>query len=1079
MTILQPEPSIMLRLACLFLCFLIANILSVSVFANTPLTLDKRLGLNSQSENQPLDIQSQITELESSIKKLQIEQQTYTNIERSNNEAKLSLAEQLAEAQKPLSLNVEIDLNQQASMAYFHLSELKETESSLNQQLRLISQRQTQLPDLIVQAQNALTQHNKTLKSPIDIPLGQRNKLQAELLAQHIVTLQAEQLANPKQLEITQLQQQLNRLSLSQQGIFIELINKHNIESRQQQTADTIANNLIDAQELADPLSQELSEVNQHYAEQLQTLTSNIKSAIENQQRIEKRYQSQNAQLSNVLEQITWVKTNSAFGDRFLQMLQSLPKPPNLDKLQTELADARLQRYKLEQQQALNSQQLDNSDRFNETQIKLLQSQQELINQLSQSYDQYLAEFAKLRIGYEQLNQLHTTLKNTLNEHLFWVPNAPSIGALWLIDLSHSSVWLLQPSQWQSLQQAWSEQSNYWAWWGILFLCCLMAQDMLTPKFNEAISRYAVYVGNVTQDKFKYTIKTLIISLTYALIRPLPVIMAGIIFSRSEQNLVYAVGIGILAIGVSYLIYQFFFLLTLDKGILISHFRRPKEIVQQAQQTMASFVMVSAPLIGLMGFTEALDTSLVRNSLGRGAFIVFCVVLFLLYKEVMLLIGQYRKNKPSATNMAIIQKALWAILIGTPVFSAILAVIGYYFTAFQLLLQLQISVLLGLGFLLTYQLIKRWMLIERRLIAFDRAKAKRAELLAQRERDELQNNEPIETYEEPIVDLETISSQSLGLVRSILILAFFASLLGILAQTHTAVFSFLDGITLWTTNSNVNGIEQQVPITLKSILFGIMLVGFSLVIAKNLPGLMELTLLQRLDLSPGTGFAITTVSSYLVVFFGILFGFSTLGMEWAKLQWLVAALSVGLGFGLQEIFANFISGLIILFEKPIRIGDTVTIRDLSGTVSKIQIRATTIVDFDHKEIIVPNKAFITEQLVNWSLSDPITRVIVTVSVSRDADPTKVEMLLHQAVLECDLSLAIPEPEVWFAGFGRHTQDYEIRSYAKDMSDRWPLRHSLHKLINKKLKENNVELAYPQMDIHINHMPKESTGLYKG
>ncbi|HBF45844.1 MAG TPA: mechanosensitive ion channel protein MscS, partial [Shewanella frigidimarina] len=452
--------------------------------------------------------------------------------------------------------------------------------------------------------------------------------------------------------------------------------------------------------------------------------------------------------------------------------------------------------------------------------------------------------------------------------------------------------------------------------------------------------------------------------------------------------------------------------------------------------------------------------------------------LCLLYKDIMLLIGQYRKNKPNATNMELIQKAVWALLVVTPIFSAILAGIGYYFTAFQLLLQLQISVLLGLGFLLTYQLIKRWMLIERRLIAFDRAKAKRAERLAQRERGEM-NNEPIETYEEPVVDLETISSQSLGLVRSILILAFFASLLGILAQTHTAVFSFLDGITLWTTNSNVNGIEQQVPITLKSILFGIMLVGFSVVIAKNLPGLLELMLLQRLDLSPGTGFAITTVSSYLVVFFGMLFGFSTLGMEWSKLQWLVAALSVGLGFGLQEIFANFISGIIILFEKPIRIGDTVTIRDLTGTVSKIQIRATTIVDWDRKEIIVPNKAFITEQLVNWSLSDPITRVIVTVSVSRDSDPAKVEMLLHQAVRECDLSLTSPEPEVWFAGFGQHTQDYEVRSYAKDMSDRWPLRHNLHKRISKKLKDNNVELAYPQMEVHINHAPKESTGLYKG
>ncbi|MGI2169613.1 mechanosensitive ion channel domain-containing protein [Shewanella sp. MF05960] len=1065
----------MLRLASFLLCFIIINIMSASTYANTPITLDKRLGLNTQTDNQPLDIQTQIAELESSINELQIEQQTYNNVERSNNETKLSLNQQLRDAQTTLKLDADIDLNQQASMAYFHLSELKETESYLNQQLRLITQRQIQLPDLIVQAENALTQHNKTQQAPADTPLGKRNKLQAELLTQHIATLQAERLANPKQLEISQLQQQVNRLSLSQQESFIELINKHNIEYRQQQTADTIANNLIDEQELADPLSQELSKTNQQYAQQLQSLTSNHNSIVERQQRIEKRYQSQNAQLSNVLEQITWVKTNSAFGDRFLQMLQSLPKPPSLDKLQTELADARLKRYQLEQQQALNTQQLDNSTLFNETQVKLLQSQQILIEQLLQGYDQYLAEFAKLRIGYEQLNQLHNTLKNTLNEHLFWVPNAPSIGGLWLIDLSQSSVWLVQPSQYEAIQQAWSNQGNLWAWWGILLLCCLMAQDMLTPKFNQAIGRYSVFVGNVTQDKFKYTIKTLIISVVYALIKPLPIIIAGVIFMRSEHNVAYAVGSGVTAIGISYLIYRFFYLLTVDKGILISHFRRPKKIVQQAQKTMASFVMISAPLIGLMGFTEALETSLVRNSLGRGAFIVFCVVLFVLYKDVMLLIGQYRKNKPNANNLEVVQKAVWAILIVTPVFSAILACVGYYFTAFQLLLQLQISVLLGLGFLLTYQLIKRWMLIERRLIAFDRAKAKRAERLAQRERGEL-NNEPIETYEEPVVDLETISSQSLGLVRSILILAFFASLLGILAQTHTAVFSFLDGITLWTTSSTVNGIEQQVPITLKSILFGIILVGFSAVIAKNLPGLLELMLLQRLDLSPGTGFAITTISSYLVVFFGMLFGFSTLGMEWSKLQWLVAALSVGLGFGLQEIFANFISGLIILFEKPIRIGDTVTIRDLTGTVSKIQIRATTIVDWDRKEIIVPNKAFITEQLVNWSLSDPITRVIVTVSVSRDADPAKVETLLHQAVRECELSLSTPEPEVWFAGFGQHTQDYEVRSYAKDMSVRWPLRHSLHKQISQKLKENNIELAYPQMEVHIKHGSKDSSEL---
>ncbi len=123
---------------------------------------------------------------------------------------------------------------------------------------------------------------------------------------------------------------------------------------------------------------------------------------------------------------------------------------------------------------------------------------------------------------------------------------------------------------------------------------------------------------------------------------------------------------------------------------------------------------------------------------------------------------------------------------------------------------------------------------------------------------------------------------------------------------------------------------------------------------------------------------------------GGLVGFSMIGIEWSKLQWLVAALGVGLGFGLQEIFANFISGLIILFEKPIRIGDTVvTIRDLTGSVTCINTRATTISDWDRKEIIVPNKAFITEQFINWSLSDSVTRVVLTVPAPADADTEEV------------------------------------------------------------------------------------------
>ncbi|MGL5360398.1 MAG: mechanosensitive ion channel domain-containing protein, partial [Shewanella sp.] len=587
-------------------------------------------------------------------------------------------------------------------------------------------------------------------------------------------------------------------------------------------------------------------------------------------------------------------------------------------------------------------------------------------------------------------------------------------------DLQRSTLWLVQHAQWQQLASAWQEQNDYWSWWIILLVLCLVIQDLVTPKFNRQLGHYATYVGNVTQDKFIYTLKTLGYSLFYALIKPLPVVVAGWIFYQSERNFVQAVGMGILAIGLVYLLYRLIFILALDKGVLVDHFKRPSKLIQAGQFKLKHFVLVASPLLGLMGFTEVLDASLVRNSIGRGAFIIFCVMLCLLYKDILILNRQNTDSHQNGKNKQLLQKMLWALLITVPLVSAGLAFWGYYFTAFQMLLQLQISLILGLGFLLLYQLIKRWMLIERRRIAFDRAKAKRAERLAQREKGETHHasNDGLDTYEEPVVDLETISSQSLGLVRSLLLLAFLASLIGLWTQTHTALFSFLDGITLWTTNTSINGLEQQLPITMKSLMFGFVIVAFSLMIATNLPGLLELMILQRLDLSPGTGFAITTVSRYLVVFLGLLIGFSNLGMEWSKLQWLIAALSLGLGFGLQEIFANFISGLIILFEKPIRIGDTVTIRDLTGTVSKIQIRATTIIDWDRKEIIIPNKAFITEQLINWSLSDPITRVIVHVAVARDSDPAKVEATLYQAVQECENALASPEPEVWFAGFGK-------------------------------------------------------------
>lgn len=1065
----------MLRLLTFILC-----LICFTAQANSPLQIDKRLGLNSQQSGQ-LTLEQQLIDLNDSIQSLISAQLQYQQQIKNFDKQKRSLTEQIKQTKTPLSWNKEQDLNQQASMAYLQLSELKQSETELSAEITRMLNRHKQLPNEIQLARQVYDKHLKNELAPVDTPLGRVQQAQRKLYHQNIVTLEAELTSSHGRLELNQLQLQLVRKQLSQQEQLIERLNQQISLQRQQQTTHTLAQNLLDSSNESDPLNLRLSKENKSYGEQLQLLTHKINQAVLQQEKAEQQYQQQANQLSNIQEQITWVKMNAAFGERFLQMLQALPKAPNQELLQTQIADARLARYHIEQQQAANQQDLQHYRNSNAMVSKLLHSQKNLLEQLQQSYNQYLSELAKLKVNYEQLSQQYLTLKNTLSEHLFWVPNATSISKLWLTDFHRSTQWLIQQAPWGQISQAINEQSSYWSWWILLVVLCLVTQDLVTPKYNRALQQYLAYVGNVTQDKFIFTFKAIISTIAYTLIKPLPIIIAGLIFYDASTNFAQAIGMAIMSMGFLYLLKLFVQLLSETQGVLIGHFKRPDKIVKNAQLRLNKLIIITMPLIGIMGFTEVLDLSLIRNSIGRGAFIIFCILLFIFYKDLLMLVKQYRHDHLDDKNKKLLQKILWAVLIGIPVICAVLAFQGYYFTAFQMLLQEQLSILLGLGFLLLYQLIKRWMLIERRRIAFDRAKAKRAERLAAREKSEALNHpqDMMDTYEEPIVDLETMSSQSLGMVRSLLILAFLASLIGLWSQTHTALFSFLDGITLWTSNSVVNGIEQLVPITIKSLLLGLIIFGFSMMIATNLPGLLELMLLQRLDLSPGTGFAITTVSRYLVLFIGMLIGFSTLGVEWSKLQWLIAALSVGLGFGLQEIFANFISGLIILFEKPIRIGDTVTIRDLTGTVSKIQTRATTIIDWDRKEIIVPNKAFITEQLVNWSLSDPITRVIIYISVARDSDPAKVEAALYQAVQECQDALDIPEPEVWFAGFGPSTQDYEVRAYAKDMSARWPLKHDLHKRITKKLRENDLVMAYPQMEIMIkNGQHKETPTLLR-
>jgi potassium efflux system protein len=243
-------------------------------------------------------------------------------------------------------------------------------------------------------------------------------------------------------------------------------------------------------------------------------------------------------------------------------------------------------------------------------------------------------------------------------------------------------------------------------------------------------------------------------------------------------------------------------------------------------------------------------------------------------------------------------------------------------------------------------------------------------------------------------------------------------------------------------------------------------IGITWVLSRNLPGLLELTLIDRLPFDKGGRYAISFVVRYLVGLLGILLACNILGFSWNSVQWLAGALALGLGFGLQEIFANLISGIIILIERPVRVGDFVTINGTTGHVAQMQLRATTIRDLDMRELIIPNKKFITDDVMNWTLSDQMARMILKIGVAYESDTKLVQDTLLSVAQQHPLVLRTPAPEVVFGSFGDSTLDFELRVIVP-RRDLFPkVQHQLNMAINEAFREKSIEVAFPQREIRV-------------
>ncbi|MEO1130298.1 MAG: mechanosensitive ion channel domain-containing protein [Planctomycetota bacterium] len=253
-------------------------------------------------------------------------------------------------------------------------------------------------------------------------------------------------------------------------------------------------------------------------------------------------------------------------------------------------------------------------------------------------------------------------------------------------------------------------------------------------------------------------------------------------------------------------------------------------------------------------------------------------------------------------------------------------------------------------------------------------------------------------------------------------------------------------------------------VRISDVISALVIAVITIVASRNLPAMAEILVIGRLPLDSGGRFAVRTLLRYFILIFGISLTFSAIGVGWSTIQWLAAAFTFGLAFGLQEIFANFVSGLIILFERPVRVGDVVTVGDVTGTVTEIRMRAATVTDWDRKELIIPNKSFITDRVINWTLSDPTLRVTIPIGVQFGSDTETVNRVLHACARASPFVLRKPAHLVVFRGFGEHMLKFDVRIYIASIDDLLKAQHDVCMRLEKALRDEGIHVAIPQRGV---------------
>ncbi|MCX7066942.1 MAG: mechanosensitive ion channel [Methylococcales bacterium] len=840
---------------------------------------------------------------------------------------------------------------------------------------------------------------------------------------------------------------------------------------------------------------QNVTRENIKYSQQLQAIKSKINQYNEEKVSTDKQINEIDTNFSSAAKKIDLASLSPPLGKILHEQRRTLLNEDNFitqsEAIQAETASTNLEQLVIEDKlkqfvdvdtqlkqimDASVDKQLSKQERMMiQAELRMvLNDQFDALNQLSVAYNTYLRTLGDFDFARQQKYDKIEKFALYLDERLLWVRSSEIVGSQTITELRRATRWLLSPRNWHSLLNNIAKlpaQNPFLSLFALLNIIVLLLAKRWA---KQRLTLIDVKVGKIYSDRFYYTLEALVYTLI--LVAPMPLIIAYIGWFLSHVvngGFTFAVGMGLNRIALPWLMFQFYLRLFEPTGIMRQHFQWQENTAALFHKQVAWLRFIMIPCSFIIRVTLNSGMPAYSDSLGRFALNigVFVMVIFL---------AKLLNPRHGLTRDTIILypdgwiaklRYVYYLAAYAPLVIIGFSIAGYYLSALELQQKAIITLWFVFSMVIFYELALRWLTLANRQLAMKNLQEKRKQTAEQKKPAVIEGAEKPILLEEELIDIPKINAQTITLLN-VFFCVLLAAVFWAIWKNILPAFSFLNDIELWHNKIIVNNKEVYHAITLTHLLLAGVYAFITVVAVQNFSGVNELLIFRRLTITAGSRYAVNKITSYTLTTIGFFSVANILGFNWSQVQWLVAALSVGLGFGLQEIFANFVSGIILLFERPIRVGDTVTIGNVTGTVHSIHMRATTLIDSDQKELIVPNKSFITTQLINWTLNDAITRVVIPIGIAYGSDIELAHKVMQEAVCAAPLVLQAPEPSVMLVEFGDSALLFSVRVFVSETINRMPVTHDLHIRLAKALSEHNIEIPFPQRDIHIRSVTPE-------